>query len=351
MDNLLLSLFAEMGCSQTIAYIRVDIPLMIILDTYAEKIQNEEVFKNLAIIYSPDFFLKAYTIEQKTLENLFARKHKSVDFFLSFINNFNLEAFSFKEFWWFSIIPPPEKNVNFDHNNKLINSLLSDNYKTKIGTIGTWIKSDTNSQIHINEDNSSTTDSHKITLQSFELPNEFQYYSSSPSKKVESLIGWRWFIEKISDTDEQLNIFCQLINPQVGVSCDPNSGEALDAVEIENEIYHLHIGTEDGEVLQSRAKVNDLMPKRFYNLLGSHWHEDEKFWSYYSFIEYIDFGFKINIPILFTGEKIYFHFLVATNPIKASEEDPRYTDISTWLAVDCSKGYLDEYLNDRNNFH
>jgi hypothetical protein len=336
---------------KTIAYIRVDIPLMFILDEYAEKIQNDDFFSNLEIIYSPDFFLKAYTIEQKTLENLFVRKNKSVDFFLSFINNFNLEAFSIKEFWWFSIIPPLEKYVKFDHNHKLINSLLSDKHKTKLGTIGTWIESDTNAQNHINENNLSITGSHKIILQSFELPNEFQCNSSSPPKKVESLIGWRWFIEKISDIDEQLSIFCQLINSQVGASFDPNSGEALDAVEIENETYHLHIGTEDGEILQFRAKVDDLMPKRFSNLLGSHWHEDEKFWSYYSFIEYIDFGFKINIPKLLKGEKIYFHFLVAAAPIKPSEEDPRHTDVSTWLAVDLSKRYLDKYLDGRNKFN
>jgi hypothetical protein len=335
--------------NNTIAYIRVDIPLMVILNIYAEKIQNDNIFRNLEIIYTPDFFLKAYTIEQKTLENLFARKHESVDFFLSFIKNFNLEAFSIKEFWWFSIIPPPEKYVNFDHSNKLISSLLSDSYKTQLGTIGTWIESNTNPQILIDEDNSSSTGSHKINLQSFELPNEFQCNSLSPTKKVESLIGWRWFIEKISDTDEQLNIFCQLIDSQAGVSCDPDSGEALDAVEIENENYHLHIGTEDEEVLQARAKVNDFMPKRFYNLLGWHWHENRKKSYYYSFVEYIDLGIKINIPNLLKGEKIYFHFLVATNRIKPSEEDPRYMDVSTWLAVDRSKRYLDEYLNGRNN--
>ena len=59
-----------------------------------------------------------------------------------------------------------------------------------------------------------------------------------------------------------------------------------------------------------------------------------------------DFGFKINIPKLFKDEKIYFHFLVATNPIQLSQEDSRYMDISTWLAVDRSKRFLDKYLNE-----
>lgn len=120
----------------------------------------------------------------------------------------------------------------------------------------------------------------------------------------------------------------------------------MDAIEIKNKIYHLYIGTEDAEVLQFRAKLGDLMPQRFNNLLGWHWNEAKQQFDFcYSFTEYIDFGFKINIPKLFKGEKIYFHFLVATNPIQPSQEDSRYMDISTWLAVDRSKRFLDEYLN------
>jgi hypothetical protein len=103
---------------------------MIILDTYAEKIQNEDFFRNLEVIYSPDFFLKTYTIEQKVLENLFVRKNKNVDFFRSYINNFNLEAFSIKEFWWFGIISPPEKNVKCDLTSLFIESNCNKNAPT-----------------------------------------------------------------------------------------------------------------------------------------------------------------------------------------------------------------------------
>ena len=225
-----------------------------------------------------------------------------------------------------------------------MNILLSNNFETKLGTIETWIENNLDDSININRNNLLTTASHKIILQSFQLPNEFQSNSYSPPKKVESLIGWRWFVEKISDADEQLSIFCQLINPQADVSCNPDSGEALDAVEIENKTYHLHIGTEDSEILRSRANFNDLMPKRFENLLGLRC--DESSCSEYSFTEYIDFGFKTNIPKLLKGEKIYFHFLVATNPIKPSLENSKYSDVLTWLAVEHSKKYLDKYLKD-----
>ena len=128
-----------------------------------------------------------------------------------------------------------------------MNVLLLDNFETKLGTIETWIENNLDDLININQNNLLTTASHKIILQSFQLPNEFQSNSYSPPKKVESLIGWRWFVEKISDADEQLSIFCQLINPQADTSCASDSGEDLDAIEIENKTYHLHIGTEDSE--------------------------------------------------------------------------------------------------------
>ena len=228
-----------------------------------------------------------------------------------------------------------------------MNILLSDNFETQLGTIETWIENNLNDSIKINKNNLLTTASHKIILQSFQLPSEFQCNSYSPFKKVESLVGWRWFVKKISDAEEQLTIFCELINPQSDISCNPDSGEALEAVEIENKTYHLRIGTEDEEILRFRAYSNDLMPQRFQNLLGSQWNKDKKqFDSDCSFTEYIDFGFKINIPKLLKGEEIYFHFLVATNPIKPSLEDYRYSDVSTWLAVDRSKRYLDEYLRE-----
>ncbi|MGL5836579.1 MAG: hypothetical protein ACRC1Z_25615, partial [Waterburya sp.] len=220
-----------------------------------------------------------------------------------------------------------------------MNILLSDEFKTKLGTIKTWIESSSNNLIVAKDGNLLTTKNYQIRLESFELPNETQYNSYSLPQKVESLIAWRWFIEKIGNVNEQLAIFCQLVNAQSDTSWDYSSGECLDAVEIENQTYRLHIGTEDAEFLQYRACQNDWMPKRFESLLG--WQENEKKYSEYFLSKYIDFGFKINIPNLLKNEKIYFHFLVAINPIKQSQEDLEEIDVSTWLAVDRSKRYLD----------
>ncbi|MEM8677396.1 MAG: hypothetical protein AAGF83_26590 [Cyanobacteria bacterium P01_G01_bin.67] len=116
---------------KTVTYLRTDLPLLILLDKYAEIIQNEAIFKRLEIIYSPDFYLKTYAIKQKTLEQLFVRRNQSVNFFLFFVKNFNLNKFSIKEFWWFSIIPPPENVIKLD----LTDLFIKSNYNKKAITL------------------------------------------------------------------------------------------------------------------------------------------------------------------------------------------------------------------------
>lgn len=103
-------------------------------------------------------------------------------------------------------------------------------------------------------------------------------------------------------------------------------------MEIENDTHQLHMGTEDGEVLQARAETSNWMPNRFKKEFGF----DR------SFTEYKDFGFRTAIPDLFKHEKVYFHFLVATNPVRQSSQYPDERDVSTWYAVDQFKEFLDE---------
>jgi hypothetical protein len=108
-----------------------------------------------------------------------------------------------------------------------MNILLSDEFETKLGTIKTWIESNINNLIVAKDDNLLTTNNYRIRLESVELPNETQYNSYSLPKKVESLIAWRWFIEKIGDVDKQLTIFCQLVNAQSDTSWDYPSSVTL----------------------------------------------------------------------------------------------------------------------------
>lgn len=213
-------------------------------------------------------------------------------------------------------------------------TLLTDDFKTELGTVRTFIQTDKLDENSINYNYSVSTTGHTITLERFELNRDW----IGDLMCFETSIGWRWFIQKTNDTEENLTIYSRLIDPQPEASFASDTGEHLDAIEIENKTYQLHIGTEDGEMLQNRAEQNDWMPNRFKSEVS----------IYKSFTEYIDFGFKTRVPKLITGEKIYFHFLVATNLIKRSIQHPDERDVSTWYAVEQTKKFLDNYLDKKN---
>jgi len=137
--------------------------------------------------------------------------------------------------------------------------VLSDEFDTNLRTIKNWLGSDaSDNSVVINKDNFLIANSHKITLQKFEVSNDWL----KPHHNCESSRGWRWFIEKINDEDENLTLFCELIDP----------------------------------------------------------------W-------------------LLKDEKIYFHFLVATNQINIDPDNRRDRDLSPWFAVDWLKSTLDKYLS------
>jgi len=207
---------------------------------------------------------------------------------------------------------------------------LTDDFNTELGVIRTWIEPVNNNLPNGNNSLTFSTASHTITLEVFELKNEWL----TDGMRFETSRGWRWHVKKINALKENLTIYCKLINPATGIEWSPNSGEHLDAIEIENKTFHLHIGTEDGEIMQSRARNSDEMPLRFLGELdlGN------------SFTHYDGFGFKTVVPTLEENETIYFHFLIATNTIKQSVQYPEERDTSTWYAVEQSKEFLDNYL-------
>ena len=211
----------------------------------------------------------------------------------------------------------------------IMTTLLKDDFKTNIGTISTWIESRDTNNVLSKDDYIFKSKGLEITLQSTtldikEIPQFMQFETSHV---------WRWFIRKINSDSEELSIYCKLIDPSSDCKWEGNPGEHLEAIEIENQDNHLHIGTEDGDIMKNRAEKSDWMPNRFKDKLG----------SYQSFTEYIDFGFKIQVPNLDINEEIYFHFLVATNIIKPSVEYPNERDVSTWYGVDRSKTFLDSH--------
>jgi len=212
-------------------------------------------------------------------------------------------------------------------------AILKNDFGTKLGIVSSWVESNTGT-VTVIDYNKIQTKSHLISLQAFELKHKVL----SNNTNIESSWIWRWYIDRIDNLPENLIIHCQLINPSAVTSFGIAGGQWLDAVEIEDNINILHIGTEDDEVMYNRAENSDLIPNRFKDYLSTS----------ETFTKYIDYGLKIEIPNLLLGEKIYFHFIVATDLIKPSEYNSDEIDISTWLAVNQSKSFLDKIFTEKN---
>lgn len=145
---------------------------------------------------------------------------------------------------------------------------------------------------------------------------------------VEGTMGWIWRITKEQDGAESLRLHCTLSPSDANVELvgsDP--GEHLDSALMHNQEWMLHIGTEDGEVMQSRALNEDWMPLRLKGELEfSH-----------SFTEVQANGLITKVPELKQGEGIHFHYLAAYD--KQSD-----VKVNTWFAVDEFKRNLENWV-------
>ena len=74
--------------------------------------------------------------------------------------------------------------------------------------------------------------------------------------------GWIWRIEKTNGSSCELKLFCELIDFENNLEFDTATGENLDSIEAYNKDWKLHIGTEDGEIMNTRAKLDDWFPNR-----------------------------------------------------------------------------------------
>ena len=82
---------------------------------------------------------------------------------------------------------------------------------------------------------------------------------------VKDTNGWIWRIEKTNESTDNLKLSCVLTDYSENVDFDTATGEHLDAIEASDNEWTLHIGTEDGEILNSRAESNDWFPERLKN--------------------------------------------------------------------------------------
>lgn len=139
--------------------------------------------------------------------------------------------------------------------------------------------------------------------------------------------GWIFRIEKTNNVYELLEAYCMLTGHLGSIEFDSATGEHLDAIQADNSEWTLHIGTEDGEVLNSRAENDDWFPPRLKN--------DLDFCQ--SITEMKQNGLLTKIPLLNKGEKIHIQYLVAYD--KKDE-----CKVNTWLAVDESKRNLENWI-------
>lgn len=144
---------------------------------------------------------------------------------------------------------------------------------------------------------------------------------------VADSFGWFWKTKKRSGESESLEIFCLFENPVEKVKFDTACGESLDAIEVYNENWSLHIGTEDGEALNYRAKNDDEFPARLENKVD----------FYNSITKMQENGFRTSIPNLNEGENLHLQYLTAYD--KRNIES-----VNTWLAVDQDKRKLENWI-------
>ena len=206
---------------------------------------------------------------------------------------------------------------------------IKQEFKTPLGIIHCGCKYIYNQQSSIKKkkyENGSSeilkTAGHLIEIVSFKI--------KAPLYNGETLsnsFGWIFRIEKFANIDENIETYCLLNKISEVITFDSTPGEHLDAIQAYNHEWTLHIGTEDGEILNLRAQNNDWFPLRLQN--------KEDF--YHSITEIKQNGFVTKIPKLNKDEKIHIQYLAAYDN-KSNQK------IHTWLAVDMSKKNLEEWI-------
>lgn len=166
------------------------------------------------------------------------------------------------------------------------------------------------------------TEAHQIEIVSFKI----NFISHNGASLTDSS-GWIFKIEKNTDLEESLETYCLIDNVNVEVEFDYAGGEHLDAIKAENDEWALHIGTEDGDALHSRAQNNDWFPRRIQNMVD----------NYKSITEMKQNGFVTKIPHLKQGEKIHIQYLTAYD----KKDDQQ---VNTWLAVEQPKMTLENWI-------
>jgi hypothetical protein len=166
------------------------------------------------------------------------------------------------------------------------------------------------------------TNGHKIEIITFKI--RIPLYNGD---NLSDSFGCIFRISKTNDSNEKIEIYCLLDKNNINTEFSIDCGEHLDAILAENENWKLHIGTEDREVLNSRAESNNWFPIRLKNNL----------YLENSITQMKENGFLTTIPNLNKNEKIYIQYLTAYD----RKDDEK---VNTWLAVDETKQKLENWI-------
>ena len=211
------------------------------------------------------------------------------------------------------------------------NRLIDNNYKTPLGIVNCSLTSNKTSIDLIDKKNYEKGQSEIYKSSDFQI-EIVQFKIRLPLYNGGSLTdsnGWIWRIIRKDDNSEEIQVDCKLIDPIDNIDYDVATGEHLDAIEASNNDWILHIGTEDGEMMNSRAGNNNWFPPRLQNKKD----------FYLSFTEMKKNGFITKIPDLKIDERLHLQYICAYDN---RSNDPE--NVNTWLAVDEFKNKLENWI-------
>ncbi|KAA9332295.1 hypothetical protein F0P96_12510 [Hymenobacter busanensis] len=172
------------------------------------------------------------------------------------------------------------------------------------------------------------TAAHRVTILQTPAPT-----AELPSgMSIDFANAWLFYIYKRNAVIEQLTIAFSLKQPQPGVDAGPDTGQWLVAIEFENGIHQVHIGTPDEDWYASQIG-GAWIPQK----LSAALQEDE-----FALTRIEPNGLSTQVPEMLAGERFYFHYVIAQSPRRKSLQYPEEWDISTWEAVDQPRKKLEE---------
>lgn len=161
---------------------------------------------------------------------------------------------------------------------------------------------------------------HRVTIKKVTAPTIWLPDGLS----IDIATAWLIYIIKYNEFREQLFIRFGLPDVPSNIQHEADSGQWLTAIEFEDGVRQVHIGTQDEQCLAQYGE-EEWMPQRLTHSLNS----DELI---VTAVE--EKGLKTTIPDLVVGEQFYLHYLLAESPRRKSQQYPDDWDVSTWYAVD-----------------